>query len=154
MISCTHKSPQFSQIGEDPSPAQSSRTALKTFISEALPRPCSIASPLAAETFQEATLPQQMGIPQQQQLLQFKQQAKHTPLPSQPQPIPLSNPTPRGGGGVRHQAPLPSPAARKGSEPKPSDVIYEMLTADNYKSKFQELLKCEESTQISILENR
>ena len=37
---------------------------------------------------------------------------------------------------------------------KPGDVIYELLTASNYKNKFQELLKCEESTHKSILENR
>ena len=37
---------------------------------------------------------------------------------------------------------------------KPGDVVYELLTASNYKNKFQELLKCEESTHKSILENR
>ena len=37
---------------------------------------------------------------------------------------------------------------------KPGDVLYELLTANNYIRKFQELLKCEESTHKSILAYR
>lgn len=54
------------------------------------------------------------------------------------------------------ESPVASPVAQAKSygQYKPGDIIYELLTASNYKNKFQELLKCEESTHKSILENR
>ena len=114
------------------------------------------------ETFPQPRPPQphpphQGRPPQEQQPVHYQvsaQQATPTPLPSQQHPVPPSDPVPNAGG--THQPPPPSRASRTGSEykPSPDDVIYESLTAANYKNKFQQLLKCEESTHKSILENR
>lgn len=48
----------------------------------------------------------------------------------------------------------PMVQTKSSTQYEPDDVIYELLTASNYKSKFQELLKCEESTHKRILAYR
>lgn len=71
--------------------------------------------------------------------------------PSQHQRAPLQIIAPHGMSQATKSASYSQPLTTKANA---SDVIYEFLWKGNYRQKFKELLKCEESTHCTILESR